>query len=297
MVKINKKLILFNIYDNINLLKGRDIMNRYIEAPIFGILPLELIINEDTKLEIFSKRTSSANMTDFALAMCENTNKNTYWTKNNDQEVRAYIINEFGKASRANTKSKNIGIRPVVKWSQIKPYCKNIELNDDGVLEAEYGLFPNNFVTPSLQNKLDILFKTNNLMLNSNVYKTGTFNENYQLEENIYEIYEHNNKKYINIEIKNNISQKYSNNIQYEKGAKVWVELKPLKLWIDEKSDIAIHEDIIIGGIKYNTYHLGLTYFEMTDIFHYLQYFFKNNTIKKIKDKKNNHFKKILYKK
>jgi len=189
MVKINKKLILFNIYDNINLLKGRDIMNRYIEAPIFGILPLELIINEDTKLEIFSKRTSSANMTDFALAMCENTNKNTYWTKNNDQEVRAYIINEFGKASRANTKSKNIGIRPVVKWSQIKPYCKNIELNDDGVLEAEYGLFPNNFVTPSLQNKLDILFKTNNLMLNSNVYKTGTFNENYQLEENIYEIF------------------------------------------------------------------------------------------------------------
>ena len=43
-----------------------------------------------------------------------------------------------------------------------------------------------------------------------------------------------------------------SNNISYNTGDIVWVDYSPCRIWIDEKTNKAIFEDIILSGIPFN---------------------------------------------
>ncbi|MDD6878665.1 MAG: hypothetical protein PUD59_00335 [bacterium] len=138
----------------------------------------------------------------------------------------------------------SFGVRPVFCYSDIKKFAKNSKINNKGILEVEIGNFPDEevigikgiainyaFVNKSSVIKLlddfKIDFKTNTIFDDNNpyvCYKKFQFKEQQYLacfnkKENRYHYFEYN----------------------------------PLILIVDEKNDIAICKNVIIGGIPYKT--------------------------------------------
>lgn len=142
-------------------------------------------------------------------------------------------------------------IRVVFTWSEISKYCSNCHIAEDGVLEAEYGLWPivgkypwligevlehlynyqlkmqsaaSSFSKDSFEKRLQLLNVTS--------LKYTTEHKSYEegAECTINPVYELNGMYFVRIEDDTNgIGGSYK-----------WVPLQPLKLWVDEEKDVAV---------------------------------------------------------
>ena len=126
------------------------------------------------------------------------------------------------------------GIRPVLPYSNISNISNNVVAGGNGLLEVEYGEYPQYAVDVDLSRVLDNLFHAGTLKKTGKTYTTDSIRcgQNSTLfcaQEHIE--YEHNGKHYVRTKYINTYSYKLSNGQAYNAGDEVWLEVSPIK-WI-----------------------------------------------------------------
>ena len=214
------------------------------------VIPKVKLLNKD-ELEILDKvnyHLISGKMTNFALLFTEKYwNKfgkifGTWWLNESSNSEKAYCIKGPGKLSLVLSDARNIGIRPVIKYSSIASQMKNIEICDNENLFkiGEYGEYPQQIICDKLLTSF--IYKLEKFTKKKFFKKTGRKftidsyhgnNVDEKFTPQIFDEYEYQNKKIVRL----------NKNI---------IEVKPIKWIILEDYDLCIAKQIIIPNIQYN---------------------------------------------
>lgn len=252
----------------------------------FTLLSDQLLTSRFYQLEIFKKRDFKAAITDYAILLGGfvsdqyhsgegidlKDRTGNYWIRT-DKEGK-FFVTYFGYINHEETSNENIGVRPITLYSKIKKDCQNSKNAKDGILELEYGQYPQNAVPKDLQQFLERTYQfSNRVKLSTNRYSSncGSYDK-WDLKINFE--YEYQGKKYIRM--KANFCPKegvlLSNSETYQNGDIVWIEVSPVKWWVDRKTDIAVSENILFAGIPLEK-KLGLSYSQI-DVEQFMKEYF-----------------------
>lgn len=234
----------------------------------------------DNELEILRRRGREAQITDFAAllgAYKNETNKDLgiYWTKTYNSHDGVSTVSCFG-----GTKTdywgyiRDCSVRPAIQYSSLDDILVSNRASD-GVLEVEYGYYPQKAVRYSMQSTLEIAFindeiaKTNNKFT---VYPIRFVDDEEIFEQEILDEYIYNEERYVRMIASPcwGYTAKLSNDEFYDKGAVVWVKVEPVKWLVDEKKQIMLAEKLLFSGLKFNNKERYDCTFEETDIYKYM---------------------------
>lgn len=254
----------------------------------FTFLTEEQCFGND-KLDILEKRGTKAAITDFYVLLggwvtnyhVDNDSSleertGYYWTKSDCEKSYAYAVDDDGYKNYYNVKKRIGGARPVLAFSSIDSIPTNGEGGKrarDGILEVEYGYYPQKAVSKNMQKILEQEYIRGNISRTRNIYTTDSKKyDDYtkQFEPKTHEEYEFNEKRYIRVEANSDFGGNrfiLSNGEQYRDGDNVWVEVLPVKWLVDEKNCTMITEKIIFSGVQFNREaNYNIRDFEETDI-------------------------------
>ena len=215
---------------------------------------------DDTALDVIKKRKTKAVITDYAIILGGYVSNfddgsnlkyriGSYFTGSYN-ESSVGIVYDDGKNYYTSLKRRDTGIRLVMPFKDKIPSNNGIVLEKpDGVLEVEYGYYPQDTVPIELEEEL------NNKFLNNNIKVTGNIHL-FDSDGNITttEVYELNGKKFVFVKAnfyRNRNSYKLSNDKVYKNRSYVWIEIKPIKWLIDKKSNLMIMEKILFEGVSF----------------------------------------------
>ena len=244
---------------------------------------------ESDKLDILKKRGTKAAITDFSILLggwvsdyhTDNDSSlegrtGYYWTKSDDGDNDARVVDDDGYRSYDFVNKRNGGARPALPFSSIGSIPTNGESGKrarDGILEVEYGYYPQKAVSKDMQERLERAYRSGSISRTRNSYTTDSVAyDNYDtpFQPQTHQEYEYNGKKYVRIEANSYYDGNdftLSNGEQYRDGDNVWVEVQPVKWLVDEKSRMMITEKLIFAGVQFNrerNYHTRD--FDKTDI-------------------------------
>ena len=182
------------------------------------------------------------------------------------------------------------GIRPALLFSSLDLIPRNISSSikeKNGVLEVDYGYYPQDAAPKEIQEELENIFQDGKLLETGNSYTTDSNLDAIDGDEintfrpRKYQEYEYKSKRYVRVQINTIYVQHYtwdhgvilSNGEEYINGAYVWIEVLPLKWLIDEKSRRMITEKVILSGViftklKDDDYYFNPKYDYYTNKFH-----------------------------
>ena len=244
---------------------------------------------EDDKLDIFKKRGTKAAVTDFSILLgayvsvhhVDNDSSlegrtGYYWTKLDYGESYARGVHGTGNRCYYDVCRRNGGARPALSFSSISSIPTNGESGKrarDGVLEVEYGYYPQKAVSRDMQERLEQAYRRGNISKTRNTYTTDSEKYNAYsrtFKAKTHEEYEYNGKRYVRVEANSDFGGNQftlSNGENYRDGDNVWVEVLPVKWLVDEKTRTMITEKLIFSGVQFNkerNYHTRD--FDRTDI-------------------------------
>ena len=255
----------------------------------FTFLTEEQYLGSD-KLEILEKRGTKAAITDFSILLgayvsdykhIENDNSlegrtGYYWTKSYNGRNDARVVTAAGSGDYDPVNGRNGGARPALPFSSISSIPTNGERGKrarDGILEVEYGYYPQKAVSKDMQERLERAYRSGSISRTRNSYTTDSrkydaYNKKFLAKQ--HKEYEYNGKRYVRVEANSYYDGgdfTLSNGEQYRNGDDVWVEVLPVKWLVDEKSRMMITEKLIFAGVQFNkerNYHTRD--FDRTDI-------------------------------
>ena len=244
---------------------------------------------EDDKLDIFKKRGTKAAITDFSILLgayvsdyhVDNDSSlegrtGYYWTKSDYGESYARAVYVNGSRNYYDVSRRNGGARPALPFSSISSIPTNGESGKrarDGVLEVEYGYYPQKAVSRDMQERLEQAYRRGNISKTRNSYTTDSrkydaYDEEFLAKQ--HEEYEYNGKRYVRVEANSDFEGTpftLSNGEQYRDGDNVWVEVSPVKWLVDENAKIMITDRLIFSGVQFNhTRDYHTRDFDKTDI-------------------------------
>ena len=243
----------------------------------------------DDKLDILEKRGTKAAITDFSILLgayvfdyhIDNDSSlegrtGYYWTKSDDGDNDARVVNGNGYMHSGNVSMRGGGARPALPFSSISSIPTNGESGKrarDGVLEVEYGYYPQKAVSRDMQDRLERAYKSGTISKTRNSYTTDSRKYNAYDEKFLakqHEEYEYNGKRYVRVEANSDFEGEefqLSNGESYRDGDNVWVEVQPVKWLVDERAKVMITDKLIFSGVQFNyrrNYHTRD--FDKTDI-------------------------------
>ena len=244
---------------------------------------------ESDKLEILEKRGTKAAITDFSVLLggwvsdyhTDNDSSlegrtGYYWTKSDDGDNGARVVLGSGARYDRSVNLRNGGARPALPFSSISSIPTNGESGkraSDGILEVEYGYYPQKAVSKDMQERLERAYRSGSISRTRNSYTTDSVAyDNYDtpFQPQTHQEYEYNGKRYVRVEANSYYDGNdftLSNGEQYRDGDNVWIEVQPVKWLVDEKSRMMITEKLIFAGVQFNrerNYHTRD--FDKTDI-------------------------------
>ena len=127
------------------------------------------------------------------------------------------------------------GVRPVVRFYSLKDILKNAtnSYQDNGMMEIEWGEFPQFIPDAGLVN--DLKYLDNFGLLN----KTGKVYSEMGPE------YEKDGRKFVQVPVKKSQSL-FSNNKTYFSGDAIWLEVSPIKWFVNERRRRLISKNILL---------------------------------------------------
>ena len=254
----------------------------------FTFLTEEQCFGND-KLDILKKRGTQAAITDFSILLgayvsdyhIDNDSSlkgrtGWYWTKSDDgdNDVRVVFVNGYIYYYRVI--GRDGGARPALPFSSISSIPTNGESGKrarDGILEVEYGYYPQKAVAKDMQERLERAYKNRTISRTKNSYTTDSVaynNYDTSFQPQAHQEYEYNGKRYVRVNANSYYDGNYftlSNGEKYKDGDSVWLEVSPVKWIVDEKSHMMITEKLIFAGVQFNkesNYHTED--FDKTDI-------------------------------
>ena len=223
----------------------------------FTFLTQEQYFGSD-KLEILEKRGTKAAITDFSILLgayvsdykhIENDNSlegrtGYYWTKSDDGDNDARVVDGTGSTDYRCVYNRSGGARPALPFSSISSIPTNGERGKrarDGILEVEYGYYPQKAVSKDMQERLERAYRSGSISKTRNSYTTDSVAYDKcdtSFQPQTHQEYEYNGKRYVRVEANSYYDGgdfTLSNGEQYRDGDDVWVEVLPVK-WLDRKS-------------------------------------------------------------
>ena len=284
----------YNIYDENKSLEIIDEMSdfvaNYINSRInsdsiqeydYSFLSKSEYSDNENRLEIFKKRGLKSKLTDFAFLLTSYRNLSDdgpYWTRDSDDygvkftfgyrlmEVR--IINENGERYRCRACESCISARPYITCLgsfYIPANKESIKRAKDGILELEYGYYPQEAASKEMQEKLELAYKDGNLIKTKNTYSVLD-----EIEKNISKLqeYEYMGKRYVRFDEKFGRYGifKLNNGVKYNWNNSFWFEVQPVKWWVDEKTKSMITEKLIFNRVPFHSTTYRPNSFKETDI-------------------------------
>jgi len=253
----------------------------------FTFLTQEQCFKND-KLDIFEKRGTKAAITDFSVLLggwvwehAENDSSlegrtGCYWTKSDDGDTNARVVEDNGSSCRRNVQKRYIGARPALPFSSIGSIPTNgesVKRARDGILEVEYGYYPQKAVSKDMQERLERAYRSGSISKTRNSYTTDSiaYNEyDTSFQPQTHQEYEYNGKRYVRVEANSYYDGgdlTLSNGEQYRDGDNVWVEVQPVKWLVDEKEKVMLTDKLIFSGVQFNhTRDYHTRDFDKTDI-------------------------------
>ena len=242
---------------------------------------------ESDKLDILEKRGTKAAITDFSILLggwvssyhVDNDSSlegrtGYYWTKTDDGDNDARVVNDGGRGYYSNVNKRDGGARPALPFSSISSIPTNGESGKrarDGILEVEYGYYPQKAVSRDMQERLERAYRSGSISKTRNTYTTDSrkydaYDEKFLAKQ--HEEYEYNGKRYVRIEVNSGKSQyTLSNGENYRDGDNVWVEVSPVKWLVDERAKVMLTDKLIFSGVQFNhTRDYHTRDFDKTDI-------------------------------
>ena len=243
----------------------------------------------DDKLDILEKRGTKAAITDFSILLgayvsdyhIDNDSSlegrtGYYWTKSDDGDNAARVVTLTGNRDDYFVPLRNGGARPALPFSSISSIPTNGESGKrarDGVLEVEYGYYPQKAVSRDMQDRLERAYKSGTISKTRNSYTTDSRKYNAYDEKFLakqHEEYEYNGKRYVRVEANSDFEGdefQLSNGESYRDGDNVWVEVQPVKWLVDERAKVMITDKLIFSGVQFNyTRNYHTRDFDKTDI-------------------------------
>ena len=243
----------------------------------------------DDKLDILEKRGTKAAITDFSILLgayvsdyhIDNDSSlegrtGYYWTKSDDGDNDARVVHAIGDRYYRSVYKRDGGARPALPFSSISSIPTNGESGKrarDGILEVEYGYYPQKAVAKDMQERLERAYKNRTISRTKNSYTTDSVaydNYDTSFQPQAHQEYEYNGKRYVRVNANSYYDGNYftlSNGEKYKDGDSVWLEVSPVKWIVDEKSHMMITEKLIFAGVQFNkesNYHTED--FDKTDI-------------------------------
>jgi hypothetical protein len=238
----------------------------------FTFLTPEQCFGND-KLDILKKRGTKAAITDFSILLggdyvsvyhVDNDSSlegrpGYYWTRSDDSyNNNACVVLGNGLRYYYNVFKRDGGARPALPFSSISSIPTNGESGKrarDGVLEVEYGYYPQKAVSKDMQERLERAYRRGSISRTRNRYTTDSRKYDKYKEkflEKQHDEYEYNGKRYVRIEVNSGRRQyELSNGETYRDGDNVWIEVQPVKWLVDEKEKIMLTDKLIFSGVQF----------------------------------------------
>ena len=255
----------------------------------FTFLTEEQYFGSD-KLDILEKRGTKAAITDFSILLGAYVSDNNhidndsslegrtgyYWTKSDDGDNDARVVDDTGDSSCLDVRLRNGGARPALPFSSISNIPTNGESGKrarDGILEVEYGYYPQKAASKDMQERLERAYRSGSISKTRNSYTTDSrkydaYGEKFLAKQ--HEEYEYNGKRYVRVEANSDFGGNrftLSNGEQYRDGDNVWVEVSPVKWLVDEREKVMLTDKLIFSGVQFNhTRDYHTKDFDKTDI-------------------------------
>ena len=250
----------------------------------------------DNKIDIIKKRGRKAAITDFSILLggyvsdtyIDNDTSlegraGFYWTKTSGGFNNSVRLVYYRDLNSNFVNLRYYGARPALPFSSISNIPTNgvsrgAKKSKDGILEVEYGYYPQKTVSKSLQTRLEQAYKDGNIKETGNKYTTDSrrhdeYEETFSKRE--LEEFEFEGHRYVRAEA--NLSDEdctLSNGENYNYGDIVWVEVSPVKWLVDENEKIMLSDKILFAGIQFNNAETYDGNFEETDIKRFMDNYF-----------------------
>ena len=268
----------------------------------FTFLSEEQIFERD-KLSVIEKRGTKAAITDFAILLGGYVNDNYhvdgkngledrtgwYWTRSDDGDNDARAVANHGNRLSRNVYRRLVASRPASPFSSIAQIPTNGVSGSrarDGIMEVEYGYYPQKAVPKTMQMRLETAYQRRNIIKTQNSYtvdsrKYDEYDKAFLPQK--YEEYEMDGKRYVRVVANscfNGDNFMLSNGEEYEDGDAVWVEVEPIKWLVDEKAKLMITEKLVFAGVQFNKERNYKTQnFGKTDIKKFMDTYFAKEII------------------
>ena len=246
------------------------------------------------KLYILKKYGKKAAITDYAILLGGSVSEDHFASKGNTLKERAglwwiksasiykdaCLVDEEGNIVSYYLKSRNIGARPAIPYSSIQSISTNKVKNSSGILEVEYGEYPQTVVDEKNSYELEKAYNNGILKITGKNYTAesiGSQNTVASFNAINYTEYEYNESKYIRFVGNSNCDREVlSDGRKIEKGYIYWVRVEPIKWLVDEKADIALSKKIIFSGVQFDIFssYNGDGYFDKTNIKQFIDKYF-----------------------
>lgn len=224
----------------------------------------------DDQLDILRKYGTSCVITDFSILLGGYENQDYYtskgmgcwWTKT-PYYSRARVVGEGGSRTYCHLKERSCGARPVLPYSSIYSICSNEVREPNGVLEVDYGEYPQTVVSEDFSKILEMAFANipylhvhSEMKVTGKSYTTDSVRYNdvdTPFQARTHTEYEYNRKKYIRIlgDV-NSVGQILSDGRRIQDGSPYWVEVEPIKWMIDERTNLALSKKLIFSGVQFD---------------------------------------------
>ena len=240
------------------------------------------------RIDVISKRGKKAAISDFSILLgglvsnyhidsdCSLKGRTgNYWTKSKYMDDYVHKVCTNGCADYDDVSLRTIGARPALPFPSIGSIPTNGEsgkIARDGVIEVEYGYYPQQAVPRDMQERLEQAYRSSSISKTWNSYTTDSVacDDYYtEFQPQTHQEYEYNGKRYVRIEANSFIKSRpftLSNGEQYRNGDSVWVEVEPVKWLVDEREKMMITEKIIFAGVQFNNERNYTENFDRTDI-------------------------------
>ena len=227
----------------------------------------------DNKLDVFKKRGTKAAITDFSILLGgyvldgyhtdygEKTLKNrtgAWWIKTDNGYNSARAVYYDGGSDSYNVYKRFLGCRPASPFSSIDKIPTNGvsgKKAKDGVLEVEYGYYPQTVAVGPMQKELHVRLKGGRLAKTGEKFVTDSrkySEDDEKFSPQTHEVYECDGKKYVKVTANfSNGETTLSNGEKYKNGDEVWVEVEPINWLVDEKSKMMITEKLVFSGVQF----------------------------------------------
>ena len=213
----------------------------YMPQHDFDILTVSQITGPH-KLEIFTDGIT-AKQTDLVTLLGGDNSYNAYDGSPNG------TIEGNGTIHHYCLDSTKVGIRPVISFEKIADGIISKYINEDGILEVEYGYYPQNLLISDECEQTQWINDTMHAKYTNNVYHPNN--------NNAFSEHEYNGNRYIifyTMLTKNKkYSEKLSNGEEVDKDKAYFIKVEPIKWLVDKKSGLAISKYILSYTEIYNT--------------------------------------------